>query len=70
MNINPEDIGLLHIIITNTQFKNNGSNGRGLIFIYFPEGFDLYSIMLEGNVFKHNTSRESHPVIEIENSNG
>ena len=66
--LNEENIGLIHITIKNCEFNHNGSPwGRGVIFIWFDEGYDLYSINLEGNVFKHNSSQKYTPVIEIKN---
>ena len=69
-NINPEDTGLMHISIKNSEFENNGStSGAGVMRILFPDPSDLYSIMLKGNTFKHNSSHSREPIVEILNYN-
>ena len=58
------DIGLTHIRKRNSEFNHNGSIlDAGVINIKFDTGADLYSIMLEGNIFKNNTSQSDKPVI-------
>ena len=64
-----ENTGLLNIRITNSEFINNGSiSGPAVMSIFFPEGVPLHSILLEGNVFKHNSSHSFQPVVKIENN--
>ena len=59
-----------HINISSCEFYNNGStSGPGVMLIDYPEGYDLYSIWLEGNVFRHNSSQLSAPIVEIFNEN-
>ena len=60
----------MHIKIKNSEFNNNGSTyGAAVMYIEFPDPSDLYNIMLEGNVFKHNSSRHEGAVVAIENRN-
>ena len=60
----------MHITIKNCEFNSNGTtSGPAVINIIqtYDNNSDLYSILLQGNIFKHNTSHADHPVIHVFN---
>ena len=56
--------------ITNCEFFGNGSlSSVAVIHVFFPDGFDIYNILLEGNVFKDNSSQKGYAVVAITKEN-
>ena len=58
----------MHITIKNCEFNSNGSTyGPAVIYIVQPYKIEseIYSILLQGNIFKHNTSHADYPIIQI-----
>ena len=69
--MNWEDTSLTHINITNCIFDGNGStNGSGVVDIEFPEDTDLYTILIENNIFKRNANHAiNSAIVKIRNFN-
>ena len=66
-----QDTSLTHITISNCLFDGNGStSGSGVVEIEFPQDSDLFTILIENNIFKRNANNAiDSAIVSIRNNN-